>query len=183
MDLPDEIGLAEYSYKRWTNIWARVNKCSRYENVTIHDDWVYYSNFKLWWNKNYVEGLQIDKDLLSESDNRQYGPNTCCFIPGTLNTLLSGMSRTERLTGTHKVYNDKYVATLGGQSMHIGTFPTELEAHLAWVSAKRRRVQSVTEGLSLTPRTRQGIEALLRKMDFCIENNQPLRDYGSQNFL
>ena len=79
----------------------------------VCDNWLRLSSFKVWFDENYVEGLELDKDILVE-DNRLYSSDTCCFIPKTLNSSLISSSSDDRLP-TGVVYNkklNKYIAQI-----------------------------------------------------------------------
>lgn len=51
-----------------------------YKDACVCEEWWTASNFKKWFDENYVEGYQLDKDILVKG-NKVYGPNTCCFVP------------------------------------------------------------------------------------------------------
>lgn len=59
-----------------------------YKDVTMCEEWKRFSVFKKWFDTNYVEGYDLDKDLLSDNGRKIYSPDTCCFIPHRLNLLL-----------------------------------------------------------------------------------------------
>ncbi len=62
-----------------------------YKNCVICEEWLLYDNFKKWCNKNYYrinnERMQVDKDILIKR-NKLYSPDTCCFVPDRINSLI-----------------------------------------------------------------------------------------------
>lgn len=81
-------------YKTWS---AMLNRCYRiandkrynsYRETTVCQEWHTFSNFKSWMEKQDWEGKDLDKDLLT--DNNQYSPGNCIFIPAWLNTFITG---------------------------------------------------------------------------------------------
>ena len=79
------------------SIWiAMINRCyntnsKAYVNygakgVTICDEWKLYSNFKKWYDENYIEGYHLDKDI---GGNKIYSPDNCTFIKQSLNTRIA----------------------------------------------------------------------------------------------
>lgn len=82
------------SYKFWRGIIKRCydkNYQSRqptYIGCTVCDEWKYLSSFKEWFDANYVNGWQLDKDILVKG-NKVYSPSTCCFVPREINTIFS----------------------------------------------------------------------------------------------
>lgn len=61
-------------------------KNSTYIGCTVCDEWLLLSNFKKWFDENYIEGYALDKDILVKG-NKVYSPNTCCFVPKEINAL------------------------------------------------------------------------------------------------
>lgn len=57
-----------------------------YEGCTVCDEWLYFSNFKKWFDENYIEGFQLDKDIIIRG-NKVYSPQTCCFVPKEINII------------------------------------------------------------------------------------------------
>ena len=47
-----------------------------------------------WFNKNYIKGLHLDKDILS-GDSKIYSPETCCFVTNTENNNAKNKSKKE----------------------------------------------------------------------------------------
>lgn len=81
------------SYKVWKNMIERCylpayqNRFPSYKGVEVCKAWKTYSNFKVWFDKNYVEGSDLDKDILTK-DCRIYSPETCIFVPHSINVAL-----------------------------------------------------------------------------------------------
>lgn len=143
-------------YKAWKNMLARCysakyqEKQPTYIGCSVADEWLTFSNFKAWMEKQDFEGKQLDKDLLVEG-NKVYGPDMCVFVTPTVNnfTTDAGASRGEWLIGAswHKS-SEKFLAHCNNpftkKIEHLGLFTTELEAHAAW----RKRKQELAHELA-----------------------------------
>ena len=93
------------SARAWNNMKQRCysekyqTKYPTYIGCYVCEEWLNYDTFKEWFNKNYVEGYVLDKDILVEG-NKVYSPQTCCFVPQMINNL-------------YKAYTDKEVSDTG----------------------------------------------------------------------
>lgn len=99
-----------------------------YIGYEVCDEWLILSKFKEWFDENYKEGCELDKDILCPG-NRVYSPDTCCFVPKDLNMNYSGHKRKYGISvGVHKQCR-RYVAEFrGGKIKHCKTFATYEEA-------------------------------------------------------
>ena len=76
------------SYVVWCRMLSRCynHKDISYENyggkgVTVCEEWKRYSNFKAWFDKEYINGFQLDKDTKQKRvDKKIYSPTTCVFL-------------------------------------------------------------------------------------------------------
>lgn len=140
------------SYQCWASI---LNRCygdkflvnnPAYIGCSIAKEWRLYSNFKRFHDDNYVEGFELDKDLLVKG-NRVYSPENCVFIPSALNKLFTdhAANRGEFPIGVHfDKKRGKYKAQCNVHSKpyHIGYFDTPELASVAYQSFKRSYVLS-----------------------------------------
>lgn len=147
------------SYALWR---AMIDRC--YNNITLKkhksymgcsvcDEWKYFSNFKKWYDKNApkeIDGYSLDKDLITHG-NRVYSPDTCCFLPIELNSMLITQKRHR---GNYKIgvfWNkrlNKYIAQVnyrGKSRKHIGVFDTEEEAFLAYKREKEHIIKTLAD--------------------------------------
>lgn len=139
------------SYQVWHEMLLRCydgktqRKHPTYSECSVCDEWLSYSNFKKWFDDNYIEGYELDKDIFIKG-NKVYSPNTCCFVPKNINLLLikRGASRGNCAIGVSKNRN-YYIARLSkyGKQVHIGCFKTEQEAYLAYKKAKEETIKEV----------------------------------------
>lgn len=80
------------AYKTWKGMFSRCyDKKNKYNSnylgiVSICDKWHNYQNFAEWFEKNYIKGFELDKDILVK-DNKIYSDKTCCFVPHEINNL------------------------------------------------------------------------------------------------
>lgn len=85
-------------YSVWVSMLNRcystnfLSKNETYKGCSVVEEWHNFQNFAIWFEQNYIEGYQLDKDLLIKN-NKIYGPNTCCFIPQEVNLLLVNKKR------------------------------------------------------------------------------------------
>ena len=92
----DENGEAYDSYDRWKSMLRRCYSSEfqkthpTYKDCYVCKEWLNYSDFKKWYDKNYYEvdgkKMELDKDILYKG-NKIYSPETCVFVPQNINTL------------------------------------------------------------------------------------------------
>ena len=90
----DDVDCNCESYLRWHNM---MNRCyndkfherePQYIGCYVCEEWLNYSNFKTWFDKNKIQGmsLDLDKDILFKG-NKEYCAETVAFVPHIINTL------------------------------------------------------------------------------------------------
>jgi len=130
-----------------------------YAGCSVVKEWHSFSAFEKWFTEHYVEGYQLDKDLLV-AGNRVYGPDTCVFVSREINTLLldNKASRGDYPLGVH-FYKDrqKYGASVrvDGVPRYLGCFATQLEAHKAYQLAKADAIEAAKTD---DPRIRKALD-------------------------
>ena len=159
----DENGKMIDSYKCWKRMLQRCysakyqEKQPTYIGCCVSDDWIYYPNFKNWYNENYYKidnkTSQLDKDVLIKG-NKVYSPDTCVFVPNFINLLFTKRqkSRGELPIGVcyHKA-GKKYVAQLrvfkdGKATLkYLGCFNTPNEAFEVYKQAKEDYIKEVAD--------------------------------------
>lgn len=77
------------------NIAGKKN-LAHYMESAFDPCWKYFTDFREWASGKFVDGYQLDKDILFEG-NVHYGPETCCFVPSKLNTCFRPNIKTSEL--------------------------------------------------------------------------------------
>lgn len=92
-------------YRTWANMLKRCSekwqkRYPTYRGCSVAVEWLTFSVFKGWMEKQEWEGLQMDKDLLIVG-NKVYDPERCIFVTQMVNTFVNdrGASRGEWLIG------------------------------------------------------------------------------------
>jgi len=139
------------SYSIWKGIIRRCfdekfrEKHPCYKDCTVCDEWLYYSNFKKWYDEHYIDDGEIDKDILSVKGAKLYSPLTCCFVPKSLNNALIDI-RTSK--GYYKQRN-KYIVMIRCNTpecdRYIGSFDTPEEALAIYKQAKEQYIKELAE--------------------------------------
>lgn len=135
-------------YATWTRM---LNRCycekfharqPTYIGCSVCDEWLIFSNFKAWMEKQDWRGKELDKDLLLKG-NKNYSPDTCVFVDKLTNgfTRESGATRGEWPIGVaFNKARGKLVAYCGnpftGKLDHLGYFTCPERAHQAWKKRK-----------------------------------------------
>ena len=141
------------SYKVWQAVIRRCydkafhEKAPTYKDCTVCDEWLNFQNFAKWFEDNYIEGYELDKDLLTPN-NKHYSPEMCIFVPARVNTLLGdcGSARGEYPQGVSlekKTGRFKAQCQQGSGSRHIGFFSTVNEAVSAYRKFKKKVILKV----------------------------------------
>lgn len=137
--------LYDEAYRSWHNMHHRVTHVKTYSNVSICDDWYIFSNFYDWFEPNYKNGWQLDKDLLSGTI---YSASTCLFVPNEVNQLFRTFSTSlmKGVVQNHKGYQAQI--SINGVIIKLGTYPTVQEAHNQYVIARKQRCLALSNQYS-----------------------------------
>lgn len=143
------------SYLKWHDM---INRCynakfherqPQYKGCTVCEEWLNYSNFKVWYDKNKITGVSwdLDKDILFKG-NKVYSPETCCFVPHAVNTLfLNGKkNRGDLPLGVHfDKSKGKYRAEMSfiGEQIKLGTFGTAESAFARYKEYKEDLIRDM----------------------------------------
>jgi len=87
-----ENGKLTVRYNTWADMIQRCydpkwhDKKPTYTGCTVCDEWHNYQVFSEWFEDNYIEGFQLDKDIKIDG-NKVYSPETCMFVSGKDNAV------------------------------------------------------------------------------------------------
>lgn len=151
------------SYKCWKDMLRRCysakfqEKQPTYKDCYVCNEWLYYPNFKNWYEENYYEidnkTSQLDKDILIKN-NKVYSTDTCVFTPSFINSLFTKCQNNRGKQPVGVYYHKegkKYIAGLrvfkDGKSTikHLGCFDTTNEAFEAYKQAKEDYIKEVAD--------------------------------------
>jgi hypothetical protein len=159
------------AYRAWSGMLNRCynskfkNKNTSYNDVTCCEEWLLFTNFAKWFKENYIEGWQLDKDLLTK-DNTIYSPTNCVFVPTNINNFLSMAKHSSDLPYGVCKHGNSYQASIGSgitaKSIYLGRFNTKEEAHREWQKAKLEQAIA----FNFPP-----LQRVIDQLKFEIENN------------
>jgi len=139
-------------FTRWKRMLERCyspNSISEYQTYTktkVCDEWLIFTNFRNWMITQQWEGNHLDKDIIG--DGTLYSPETCKFIPQSLNNLLmlNQASRGIYPVGVSYITRErKYRASICINSVRkdIGMYKTVEEAVFNYIRVKKEHLLSV----------------------------------------
>ena len=143
------IGLYDFKSNKkrcrvWSSMLQRVysNNYSAYKGCTVDERWHNFQNFAKWYEENYIEGFELDKDILVKG-NKIYSPETCCFVPLEINTIF----KNDRQKGYNKTVDENFIVRVNKTNYRetIGRFNTELEAFQAYKKVKEAYIKEVAD--------------------------------------
>lgn len=102
---------------------------------------------KEWATPRYVEGWELDKDILFKG-NKIYSPSTCCFVPQHINSIFTTRKklRGNCVIGVSYSKKDKlYAASVSeyGKGFYLGSYKDEISAFNAYKKEKERYIKEV----------------------------------------
>lgn len=127
-----------------------------YKNCKVYESWLWLSNFIKDiksienYEKSLNEGWQLDKDLLS-NEGKLYSKDTCCFIPRSLNLVIS--SYPKKLNGLPKGVKlskgGRYFAILQkeGNQIFLGSYDSVEEASRVYNIAKKEHLLNIADSI------------------------------------
>lgn len=136
------------------------NSRPTYIGCTVCDEWLYFSKFKEWFDKNYRYDLEeqgiklhLDKDLLSK-DIKTYSPDTCCFIPSEVNLFMTNKKSTNYSGATgvcldknKKKWRARIKEFNTGKNKNLGYFDNIKDAEIAYSIARNNEATKVKKYL------------------------------------
>lgn len=174
-DIKNASKLHKHAYDKWHSMIERcyssyvIKIRPSYINTYICDEWRFFSNFLDFYNKNYRDGFHLDKDILG--DGTLYSPNTCCWVPVYINTLMNACNtrrgKYKQGVSYHIRYN-RYDAIIHeyNKQIFIGCYATEDDAYNAYKHEKLRYVNEViSSALYKNDITYTIAESLYKKFD------------------
>lgn len=152
-----------HAYSTWRSMIERCedqeykDKHPAYRDAVVCNSWISFMSFRVWYLDNYIDGFDIDKDLLS-CGGKVYSPDTCIFIPRWLNTFISMDRKDNGLpAGVHfDVSRGKYKATSkdGVNTANLGRYASAEEASKAYINFKlekamlrKSEIELIADGL------------------------------------
>ena len=143
-------------YRLWN---AMINRCYNenlrhknptYKDCSVSEEWRYLSNFEEWCHQQIgfnIEGFELDKDILVKG-NKVYAPETCCFVPKEINSMLTNSRRGRGAYPVGVYYKkriSKYASQISknGEVIHLGNFDTPEEAFVVYKREKEKYIKEV----------------------------------------
>lgn len=154
------------AYSTWKNMLRRCyHKSGDYlGRVTVATSWLTFSNFKLWFDKFYQDGWQIDKDCLGGTE---YSEKNCIMMPQRLNNFLMAIN-----LDTSGVWWDAsrgnyqaYCKSFGGGRVCLGRFKDFSDAKRAWFAVKKLEAIKAMDELSVPDHVRCGVMKCLSNLE------------------
>lgn len=141
-------------YTTWRSMIERgynisyKEKYPTYKDCTVDERWHNFQNFAEWFEENYVEDFELDKDILVKG-NKTYSSETCCFVPKEINYLLLNCTskRGEYPIGvTFNKSKKKFVVNINNKNhKYLGTFSTSEEAFQVYKQTKESYIKEVAK--------------------------------------
>tara|TARA_R110000782_G_C14664445_1_gene398246 strand:- start:48 stop:680 length:633 start_codon:yes stop_codon:yes gene_type:complete len=78
-------GKSSKAYYRWRHMILRCydestqDSMPTYKGCSVCDEWHNYQNYAKWFADNFIQGFDVDKDILVNG-NKIYSPETCKFV-------------------------------------------------------------------------------------------------------
>lgn len=150
---------------RWVGMIRRCysekeqEKHPTYKDVTVCEEWHNFQNFAEWFENNYIEVFELDKDILVKG-NKIYSPETCCFVPQEINLIFKKGGQNKYPTGIYYHKRDRlYNASLPKNKQGKRNFKTLEEAFQVYKTAKETYIKEVADKWKnqITPQTYQAM--------------------------
>jgi len=143
---PYSEGADTKQYTAWISMIRRcyskieLDRFPTYKNCTVCKEWLNFQNFAKWFDDNYIDGFELDKDIKFDG-NKIYSPNNCSFVSQKDNAI-KAHSKTFSFISPEghlvKLYNlAEFCRKLGLTSTHMSKVNLgKRNTHKGWSRAK-----------------------------------------------
>lgn len=119
-------------YRKWANMMQRCYSDVThrlkpyYKGCTVCEEWWNFSNFRVWYRENIIEGRQfdLDKDILVQGNN-VYSPDTCALVSHYANTVFEERGIKSNIVRSPETGKFQAAMFILGKRIEIGLFDTE----------------------------------------------------------
>lgn len=140
------------SYTTWTNMFKRcysekLRNQPTYIDCKVDERWFDFNVYLEWFNDNYKDGYQLDKDILIKG-NKIYGPDTCCFVPEEINKAFTKSNKIRgKLPIGVCVFRNKYQTQMSkfGNKLFFGNYDSIEEAFNVYKQEKEKYIHELAE--------------------------------------
>lgn len=136
-------------YAKWQNMLKRCykrehNKDKSYEDATVCEEWLLFSNFKKWMISQNWKGKHLDKDLLKQG-NKVYSPENCIFVSCKINNLIKRKKGkySKGVSYNKKTKKFESYCSDGGKLVRIGCFDSESDAYESYKLFKTKVIKDI----------------------------------------
>lgn len=144
-------------YRVWFNMLTRCYnkslhlKHKSYSECRVCEDWLIFSNFKIWMQSQEWRHKHLDKDILING-NKIYSPESCAFVGQEVNKFLTDRvnDRGDFLIGAswkseNGAFQSQCSNPITKKYEHLGYFDSDLKAHQAWKKRKHELACQLAE--------------------------------------
>lgn len=183
-------------YSRWVNLLRRcysdkyLEKYPTYVGCKVCEEWLTFSNFKSWMEKQDWEGKQLDKDFLVEG-NKIYSPETCVFLPQSLNKFIvtrgglrgdyplgvSYMKKNKDMVNEHNSPYRSEINNQTGKTLHLGMYSSPEAAHQRYLKEKLKQCEKYLEDFKDDPTICSGLIRIRYKIEYHIDHKLELTSF------
>lgn len=156
--LASENGKKTRAYNTWKEMLRRCcdveyhKRQPTYKDCEVCEEWLNFQNFAEWYEENYYEipgeQMALDKDILTKG-NKVYSPESCVFVPKSINSLFVKCDSTRGDLPIGVSYNKqrkKYIARCNirtGKIKHLGCYDMPEEAFNIYKTFKEAYIKKV----------------------------------------
>lgn len=146
-------------YQVWHSMLRRCynpeyqEKYPTYIGCSVVEEWHNFQNFAEWYKENYYqigdEVMALDKDILFKH-NKIYSPDTCIFVPTTINSLFVKCNASRGNLPVGVSFNkktNKYVAycRINDKKVTLGYYNEIKQAFEVYKVAKEQEIKRIAE--------------------------------------
>lgn len=144
-------------YVHWSSMLTRSyyegyhKRFPTYVGCSVDEQWHNFQEFAEWcqWQKGFGMGYVLDKDLLIQG-NKEYGPETCVFIPPELNSIIVTQVKPGKGVPagiSFQTSSQKYIAScaIDGKNKNLGRYKYADEAFSVYKDFKENLVKEKAE--------------------------------------
>ena len=146
-------------YKAWKSMMKRCYSDNFHEqrptyiDCSVCEEWHNFQNFAKWYDDNFYqidnEKMCLDKDILIKG-NKIYSPDTCVFVPNTINTLFIKNNNGRGILPIGVNYQKdkgKYrsYCLVKSKQKFLGRFDNPQLAFIAYKNFKEKHIKSIAD--------------------------------------